>query len=281
MRILEILLVSSELAVLILFWLKSPQRFKSVQWLFFLPVLFLLLHAPIEGIRWQMIPAYGIAVIMTLVAFVPTTFRLPRYLRVVLSSLGALLIIISLLLGYLLPVFQLPEPSGTFAIGTTYLHLRDDTRPEPITPDTTDVRELMVRVWYPAESRQPSTYPYMHPELAKVLAKNYGLPDFVLSHFDLIETHASLDAAVVSDKGLFSAIVFSPGYMSHSSMYTSLLETLASHGYIVFSIDYPYETPVSVFPNDDLRFFDPTYTNVWKNASWDDVQPRLCLINVF
>ena len=58
-------------------------------------------------------------------------------------------------------------------------------------------------------------------------------------------------------------------------MYTSLLETLASHGYIIFSIDYTYETPLSIFPNNDLRFFDPTYTDVWKNASWDNVQTSI------
>ena len=222
-----------------------------------------------------MIPAYGVAVIVAVVAFVPTTLRLSSYLRVILTSLVALFAFISLLLGYLLPVFRLPEPSGTFAVGTTYLHLRDHTRPEPITPDTTDVRELMVRVWYPAELGEQKAYPYMHPELASVLAKNYGLPGFMLSHFSLIDTHASPDAAVASEKELFPAIIFSPGYMSHSSMYTSLLETLASHGYIVFSIDYTYETPVSVFPNDDLRFFNPAYTNVWKNASWDDVQTSI------
>ena len=212
---------------------------------------------------------------MALVVFMPTALRLPRYLRIILSLLGALLVVISLLLGYLLPVFRLPEPSGTFAVGTIYLHLRDNTRPELVTLDTTDVRELMVRVWYPAEAGEPKTYPYMHPELTKVLAKTYGLPELMLSHLDLIKTYASLDAPVVSGEGLFPAIIFSPGYMTHSSMYTSLLETLASHGYIVFSIDYTYETPLSVFPNDDWRFFDPTYTDVWKKASWDDVQTSI------
>ena len=260
--------------MLLLFWLKPIRKFKSVKRLTLFPLLLFLLHASIEGLRWQMVPAYGIAIIITLVAFVPTVLHLPRYLRIILSLLGALLVVISLLLGYLLPVFQLPKPSGTFAVGTTYLHLQDSARPEPITLDTTDMRELMVRVWYPAESREQKTYSYMPPELAKTLIKSYGLPGFMLSHFDLIETHALLDATVASE-GEFPAIIFSPGYMSHSSMYTSLLETLASHGYIIFSIDYTYETPLSVFPNNGLRFFDPTYTDVWKNASWDDVQTSI------
>ena len=161
--------------MLLLFWLKPIRRFKSVKWLVLLLLLLFLLHASIEGLRWQMVPAYGIAIIIMLVAFAPTVLRLPRYLRIILSLLGALFIVISLLLGYLLPVFQLPKPLGTFTVGTTYLHLRDSTRPEPITLDTTDMRELMVRVWYPAESREQKTYPYMPPELTKTLIKKLWL----------------------------------------------------------------------------------------------------------
>ena len=275
MRILEICLILSELATLLLFLLKPSLRFKNLKWLLFLPLLLLLIHGFIEGMRWQLIMAYGIAVLLALIPLMPASLRFPRYLNIILLSLAGLLVVISLSLGYLIPVFRFPEPSGSFTVGTTYLHLRDDARPEIITPDTSDVRELMVRVWYPSEAKTQETYPYLHPALTKVLAENYGLPKFILSHLDLVKTHSLPDAPIASQEVPFPAIIFSPGYMTHSSMYTSLLETLASQGYIIFSIDYTYETPVSVFPNKDLRFYDADYTDVWKNTSWDTVQASI------
>jgi len=238
-------------------------------------MLLLLLHGFVEGIRWQIVPAYGVAFVLMLIAVVPTPLRLPRYLKVALSLFGILITIIALLLGYLLPVFHLPPPSGSFAVGTTSLHLRDESRPETITANPTDVRELMVQVWYPAVPQATATHPYMHPELAKTLAVNYGLPGFMLSHFNLIQTHTAPDAPVASEGDLFPAIIFSPGYKSHSSMYTAQLEALASHGYIVFAIDYTYETPLSIFPENDLRFLDPAYTDVWKNISWEPVEASI------
>ena len=275
MRILEVLLILAELVVLLSLWQKSLWKSKNARRSLFLLVLVLFfLHGFIEGIRWQMAPAYA-TIALTPLAFVPAAIRLPRYLIIVLLSMGILSVIISLLLGCLLPIFRLPEPSGPFMVGTAYLHLQDSTRPEIITLDTTDVRELMVRVWYPAEPESQETYPYMHSQLANVLAKNHGLPGFIMSHFSLIETHSILDAKVASGERSFPAVIFSPGYMSHSSMYTSLLETLASHGYIVFSIDYTYETPLSIFSDDDLRLFDPVYTDVWRNVSWDSVEASI------
>ncbi|MEM9671812.1 MAG: hypothetical protein AAF992_04410 [Bacteroidota bacterium] len=250
-------------------------RFKNFKWLLFLPLLFLLMHGFVEGIRWQLVLAYGIAVLSALILFTPASIRFPRYINIILISIAAVLVVISLLLGYLLPVFRLPEPSGSFTVGTTYLHLRDDTRSETITSDSSDVRELMVRAWYPSEEKTQETYPYLHPALTKVLAENYGLPKFILSHLDLVKTHSLPNASIASHETPFPMIIFSPGYMTHSSMYTSLLETLASHGYMVFSIDYTYETPVSIFPDNDLRFYDPDYTDVWKNASWDTVQASI------
>lgn len=274
MRILETGLLLSEFAIILLYLLK-PQKVKNYKWLLFLPLLLFLLHGFTEGCRWQMIAAYSVAVVLALANLVLTNLHLPRYLSIILSALGFLLIVISSLLSYFLPVFRLPPPSGSFAVGTTSWYLRDELRPEAITADSTDVRELMVQVWYPAVPEAKDIHPYMHPKLAITLVENYGLPEFVLSHFDLIQTHASQDVPVALEEDIFPTIIFSPGYMSHSSMYTAQLEALASHGYIILAIDYTYETPLSIFSENDLRFFNPEYTDVWRNASWDKVETNI------
>jgi hypothetical protein len=58
---------------------------------------------------------------------------------------------------------QLPNPSGTFAIGRLRgQHLIDSARPDRFSSDRTKYRELMVYVWYPAQqSNHPAFDPYV------------------------------------------------------------------------------------------------------------------------
>lgn len=45
----------------------------------------------------------------------------------------------------------LPRPTGPHAVGTTALHLTDDSRPDPWASGV-NARELMVSLWYPTAS---------------------------------------------------------------------------------------------------------------------------------
>lgn len=277
MRVLEIILLLAELMLIFSFRSIVLERDfrQGLKLLFLLPLVLFVPHALLEGVRWQMIPAYGIVILLSLPAVVPSFFHLHRWLKVFFVSFAVLSIIISLLLSHLLPVFHLPKPSGKFAIGTTYLHLRDSARLEPITDDPTDYRELMVRVWYPARPVKRAPFPYMHPKLSRKILESFGLPGFLFSHFDRVKTHTLQDAEVAREGGSFPGIIFSHGYLSHSTMYTCLLGSIASHGYIIFSIDYTYETPFSIFPGSDARPYDKEYTDVWKYISWEAVQAHI------
>jgi hypothetical protein len=65
------------------------------------------------------------------------------------------------------PRLSLPAPTGPHRVGTTSLHLVDDSRTDQLAP-TPRVRELMVRLWYPAaQSRQPAAA-YLTPGVASV-----------------------------------------------------------------------------------------------------------------
>jgi len=57
----------------------------------------------------------------------------------------------------------LPEPTGSFPVGTTSLWLRDASRPDPWAAGV-DVRELMVTLWYPAG---PGHRPRLRPGLLR------------------------------------------------------------------------------------------------------------------
>ena len=47
-------------------------------------------------------------------------------------------------------VAEIPPPTGPFIVGRTSFYWKDPARPETLTDDPNDRRELMVTLWYPA-----------------------------------------------------------------------------------------------------------------------------------
>lgn len=156
----------------------------------------------------------------------------------------------------LLPVFELPEPTGSFAVGATSFHFVDVSREEAITSDPADKRELLVRVWYPADPPAGArTRPYWEEAhtFGSALAGSIGMPAFLFDHLALVDTHSYGDAPLAADEPSYPVLVFSHGYYpGFASQNTVQMEELASHGYVVFSIAHSYETLVTVYPNGDI-----------------------------
>ncbi|BAZ26223.1 hypothetical protein NIES4073_71290 [Kalymmatonema gypsitolerans NIES-4073] len=165
--------------------------------------------------------------------------------------------------------FRLPAPTGSYQVGTTAYHLVDTSRKEtystevydlrtrkPITtPPPTDRRELMVYVWYPTNAKPgASTAPYMDQGFALATAEGMG-PDFgvssdqfVQSVTQTIQTNAVPKVAIANASKRYPVVIFSPGFGSTPKFYTTQLEQLASHGYVVVAINPTYEVPV-LFPD--------------------------------
>jgi hypothetical protein len=100
-----------------------------------------------------------------------------------------------------IPRLSLPAPTGPHRVGTTSLHLVDDSRIDPLAP-TPRARELMVRLWYPAAAdSQQRAAAYNTPGVASVFtdflraATGVDFPDDLLS----FPTH-SLQDAPASDR---------------------------------------------------------------------------------
>ncbi len=136
----------------------------------------------------------------------------------------------------------LPPPEGPFAVGRTRFIITDTGRPEAFDPERR--RGIDVAVWYPAvdAARQMPRAAYLlsGPEEVRSFASlfgNRGLLD------DIVETptHAAADAEPRGDGRPFPLLFFSHGYTGSASASTSLLEDLASHGYVVVSIAHPFE----------------------------------------
>ena len=138
----------------------------------------------------------------------------------------------------------LPAPTGRRRLGTTSLHLVDPSRPDPWVP-TDPVRELMIQIWYPAaavDGYPPA--PYFTPITARAYEQEQGLP--VL---DWPITHAHLSAPVDQVGGGWPVILYSHGLGGERSETTSLVEDLASRGYVVVTIDHIHDAGVVELPD--------------------------------
>jgi hypothetical protein len=126
----------------------------------------------------------------------------------------------------------------------------DNGRPETFTPNPDDHRELVVRVWYPARGTAGGkTAPLMER------------PPFQFSHLSLVKTHAYRDAPVSNAQPAFPVLIFSHGHVGFMEQNLTLMEELASHGYIVCSIAHPYQTIVTVYPDGRVVPADATLAN--------------------
>ena len=143
------------------------------------------------------------------------------------------------------PTVKHPKPRGDYAVGTHLLHLVDQGRPELATDDPGDVRELMVQLFYPTESRAGPMAPVMEDEVAASFVAR-GLPEGF--HQD-IATRSRFDVPIASSSTGWPLLIYSHGLGSYRFDNYVLLEELASHGYVVAALSHPYQSAAVVFPD--------------------------------
>lgn len=166
---------------------------------------------------------------------------------------GLLLAAASTIFAQTLPV--VPKPSGNYSVGTTEFALTDNSRPETLTEDDKDKRELYVRVWYPAQNvstdaRPLSIYGKRAKEFVKALAAGLRLPPDALNFLASVSSNSYENAPLAASKEKFPVIVFSHGYYQGFAAQNAVqMEELASHGYVVFGIGHTYETILNLFPD--------------------------------
>ncbi len=130
----------------------------------------------------------------------------------------------------------LGSPTGPFQIGTIRIVAVDSSRAELSAAGSSEARRLIVQVWYPAHpTGQEARAPYVL-ELDRIAADlAEAAPEVAPA---TIRTSAWIEAPPLA--GRFPLIVFSHGMNSARYFYTSLLQDLASHGFVVAAIDHPF-----------------------------------------
>lgn len=244
MRPFEIILISTVLAGILLgtFATRDGAMYSGVlsrmaAVCLLLAIVTLALHLVLEGPHWQMFAAYA--------ALLPAGILVWQASRPVvahhwlLALTACLLLAASCLCSYVVPMFRLPKPTGPYAVGTSILYMKDDSRTEDASPVPGAKRELMVQLWYPAESGRGKVASYRRREETT----------FESSYQALLPTHARLDAPVAQAAKPYPVLLFNPAWNGRRTQNTFLTEELASHGYVVAAIDHTYNSEPVAFPD--------------------------------
>ena len=142
----------------------------------------------------------------------------------------------------------LPTPTGQYRVGRVSFHRIDTARPEPFTADSSDHRQMLFHVWYPAEPTGGSVAPYINvlPE-DEIFRKSYSFVG--IERLLRTRSHAFTGVQVSGATRRYPVIIFSHGLGMVSALYATMLENLASHGYIVVGVDSPFFSAALKLPD--------------------------------
>jgi dienelactone hydrolase len=247
MSILDTLLIVTALAAA-LWWAVSRHRRPAVLEAFsFAASSLAVLTLALEDTRWQLVPLQVLAVAVAAAAALRRwrPGRSRRWRRVIARSLlfaGLAAAGVALLTSF---VPALPEPSGPHQVGSEIFRWTDGQRPETLTANPSDHRQVIAQAWYPSNASKGRSVPYFEAQdhLPGAIG---GMPSFMFGSFGGVATHATFGPPISAARKTWPVLLFSPGLSLPREMYTALCADLASRGYVVVALSEPYESAVSV-----------------------------------
>lgn len=205
------------------------------------------------GYRWQLVPAYTLSlmlIVLWALRQLKVKFSLSKFTAIALKVIVVIIFAVSVALPYLMPVFHFPEPTGAYQIGTVTYRWIDQNRPEVLTSDPEDFREVIAQVWYPTDASTGTRAPYVDDAhamfevisqgLAETTSKKTVLPNFLIDHLQYVETNALIDAPVSTHEESYPIILYLSGLGGFRSANMLQIQEFVSQGYIVIGIDQPY-----------------------------------------
>ncbi|KAM3533081.1 hypothetical protein MY4038_003612 [Beauveria bassiana] len=152
-----------------------------------------------------------------------------------------------------------PGPSGPYGVAYRTLLLTDHARQDPYA-STPQSRRVPVSAYLPvsAPCSNKQTLPYMTPAVAAhygQTAAEIGLPND--SFAKLTMEYCSLEKPCGDDKKRttrksFPLVLYDTGLGIARSLYGAKARDLASQGYIVVTVDHPYDADIIEFPDGSV-----------------------------
>jgi predicted dienelactone hydrolase len=145
---------------------------------------------------------------------------------------------------------RLPAPAGTYTVGRYEFVWSDPFRADPFSGDPARRRELPIWIWYPAQAHNTAApAPYLPEDWSQARAQDSPVRAWLSQIPGTVRTGASEDPPVAGSGTSYPVLVFSAGYGSIPADYTTTIEDLASHGYVVAGVANPGIAPVVVYPD--------------------------------
>lgn len=141
----------------------------------------------------------------------------------------------------------LPTPTGPFAVSRTTYVWCDAMHADSFAPQPGTKRELLAWIWYPAVARQspPTVEDYLPAPLRTATERGrVALINLLTRDLSRVRVHSIRDSDVSPQQRSYPVVV-----MMGSLGFTTLAEDLASHGYVVVSVEAPYRSGLVVFPD--------------------------------
>lgn len=133
---------------------------------------------------------------------------------------------------------ELPRLSGTFLTGSTSCYLTDNSRTSHLAAHTTG-RTIFTKIWYPAEDSPDSDN--RRERLWHELQNEEAVPKvmkLLLRRTTRIATNSYIQPAFLNKIIRPNILIYNHGLISFAAENTYLMEDLASHGFIVISIQH-------------------------------------------
>lgn len=251
--ILMILIVLSNLLVLV--WPLLPVK-RVPRFLDFMPlasIVFLILHLFIdnESVKIPFIPLYIFAITIFLVTIVRIFKHNPnqprkRVLDIVNRIFSLLILTVCILVPtVILPFHSLPEPTGEYNVGTVASDFIDKNRTETLSKESGKPRKIAVQFWYPTDRNDSEVQYDISGAPISTLEQNYPV------------------------------LIFSHGAFGMRLSNASAFRELASHGYIVASIDHTYHSFYTSFSDGEGILVNNDFLNEAIAASSGDLSPEI------
>jgi dienelactone hydrolase len=240
MRTFEILLCFLVVAGSVLLLVKAPIPSPALTTLLVLLGILAIAHWIYEGMHWQLIPLYIAGGVLAVCALALVRGLAPpsSALRFC-GGLSLLSALAAIALSWLLPMFRLPKPTGPHAVGTRILHLVDSRRDAEGGHRPDNWRELMVQVWYPAEPVRARREVYRRRRETTLKS----------SYQSVLRTQSLRNAPISGADAPHPLLIFSPAWTGQRTQSTFLMQELASHGFVVASIDHTCYSGLVAFPD--------------------------------
>lgn len=166
---------------------------------------------------------------------------------------------------------QLPQPTGSYNVGVSAHFLKDTSRHH----NNGKSRPLLVYIYYPSVEIQKEYPPYlsgtMHLYKEKII-HTYNLLPEDLEYLDEIRDWAMPDVPIDAESSPFPVLFFSPGFFMAAQLYSSLIEEMASHGYVVVAINHTDACWPVMFPDGSSPVILPELANVFSNKERSCIQ---------